>query len=302
MVSVGAMAVAERPSAVTTSRPVRHRYRAVDRLLLAYAGVVAVVAAIRAPAVPGCWWILAAHLLIALLIVLVTRPGLGVVGRALRELYPLLLLVALYAALDVLNAGATRTYDALVQGWEQALFGMQPSRVWWMRHPSRFWSTVLHGAYLSYYLILSAPALWFAARRELAALRRFIFMVLAAFCICYLFFIFLPVAGPYYMFPRPTGPFVDNLMARLVYDALASGSSYGAAFPSSHVAATVAAAIAAARGSRPLGAMLVVPATLLTVSVVYCQMHYAVDALAGLAIGVLVAVVAGLLERRGWLV
>ena len=32
------------------------------------------------------------------------------------------------------------------------------------------------------------------------------------------------------------------------------------------------------------------PTVLLTVGVVYCQMHYAVDALAGLAVGVIVAV------------
>ncbi|HEU4700166.1 MAG TPA: phosphatase PAP2 family protein [Gemmatimonadales bacterium] len=271
-----------------------------EYLLLGYVAIISVVALVRAPRWPGCWWLLGAHLLIVLLIYLVRRPGLGAVGRALRELYPLILLVALYAALDVLNgAGAAATHDALVQGWEEALFGMQVSRVWWQRYPSTFWSTVLHGAYLAYYLILSVPALWFAWRRDFQALRRFIFMVMATFFVCYLFFVFLPVAGPYYAFPRPDGAFMDNTMARLVYDALASGSSYGAAFPSSHVAATVAAAIAATIGSRRLDLLLLVPTILLTVAVVYCQMHYAVDALAGLAVGFGVAAVATALERRG---
>ena len=36
--------------------------------------------------------------------------------------------------------------------------------------------------------------------------------------------------------------------------------------------------------------MLLVPTVLLTIGVVYCQMHYGVDALAGLAVGGLVAV------------
>jgi membrane-associated phospholipid phosphatase len=276
------------------------RLRPVEVLLLGYVAVISVVALVRAPKWPGCWWLLAAHALIVVLIGLVRTPGMGRVGRALRELYPLILLVALYAALDVLNGGgAAAAHDALVQRWEAALFGMQPSREWWQRHPSAFWSALLHGAYLSYYLILSAPALWFAARGQVLALRRFTFMVMATFFVCYLFFVFLPVAGPYYAFPRPTGPFVDNLMARLVYQALASGSSYGAAFPSSHVAATLAAAIAATRGSRMLGAVLLVPTVLLTVAVVYCQMHYAVDALAGLLVGAVVAGVASVLERRG---
>jgi membrane-associated phospholipid phosphatase len=276
------------------------RLRPVEFLLLGYVAVISVVALVRAPKWPGCWWLLVAHALIVVLIRLVRTPGMGRVGRSLRELYPLILLVALYAALDVLNGGgAAATHDALVQHWETALFGAQVSRVWWQRYPSTFWSTLLHGAYLSYYLILSAPALWFAARGQLQALRRFTFMVMATFFICYLFFVFLPVAGPYYVFPRPTGPFVDNLMARLVYSALASGSSYGAAFPSSHVAATLAAAIAAARGSRTLGALLLVPTVLLTVAVVYCQMHYAIDAVGGLIVGAGVAMLASALERRG---
>jgi membrane-associated phospholipid phosphatase len=72
-----------------------------------------------------------------------------------------------------------------------------------------------------------------------------------------------------------------------VYDALSQGSSFGAAFPSSHVAGTVAALLASWQSSRRLGLLLLVPTGLLLVAVVYCQMHYAVDALAGLGIGVL---------------
>ncbi len=101
-------------------------------------------------------------------------------------------------------------------------------------------------------------------------------------------FIFFPVAGPYYEFPRPATWFTDNLAARLTYEALATGSSYGAAFPSSHVAAAVAATLAAARSSPRLGLLLAIPTLLLTIGVVYCQMHYGVDALGGLAVGVLV--------------
>jgi membrane-associated phospholipid phosphatase len=81
-----------------------------------------------------------------------------------------------------------------------------------------------------------------------------------------------------------------------VYGALEGGSSYGAAFPSSHVAATAAAVIASWRASRRMGLALVVPALLLVVSVVYCQMHYAVDAMAGLLIGATVG--AGVLRAE----
>ena len=260
--------------------------RPVDLLLLGYLSVVSVVAVARAPAQPGCWWLLLAHGLFLVLLWLFARPGLGPVGRALREIYPLLLLVGLYAELDVLNGAGTRpVHDAVVQRWELAVFGTQAAVAWWQHAPSRFWSAVLHAAYFSYYFIILAPALYFALRRDLAAVRHFVLVVMTVFVLCYLIFLFFPVAGPYYLFARPPAWFTDNLPARIVYSTLASGSSYGAAFPSSHVAATVAAALAASRGSRPLGLTLAVPTLLLTVGVVYCQMHYGVDALAGLVVG-----------------
>ncbi len=274
------------PSQARQARP--DPLRAVDLLLLAYLAIVSLVAVFRAPMAPECWWLLLAHALVVVLVYLVTRPGLGPVGRTIREIYPLLLLPALYTELDILNSVPVTIHDRLVQHWELLLFGGQISREWWQAAPSRFWSTVFHSAYLSYYLIISTPALYFAWRGDVQAVRRFVLVVIATFVICYLIFIFFPVAGPYYEFPRPAAWFTNNLPAHLTYEALAGGSSYGAAFPSSHVAAALAGTLAAWRASRRLGLILLVPTLMLTVGVVYCQMHYGVDALAGLGIGALV--------------
>jgi membrane-associated phospholipid phosphatase len=272
--------------------------RSVDLVLLAYLGVVSVVATSRASARPGCWWLLLAHALFIVLLFLITRPGLGPVGRTIRELYPLFLLPGLYSELDVLNSPSLPVYDALVQRWESFIFGAQISREWWQAAPSPVWSTILHAAYLSYYLILSAPAIYLAWRGDLAAVRRFVLVVITTFVLCYLVFIFFPVAGPYYQFPRPAPWFIANLPARLAYDALSTGSSYGTAFPSSHVAAALAATLAAMQASRRLGLILLIPTVLLTVGVVYCQMHYGVDALAGLMLGGLVTWAVGRLGQR----
>jgi membrane-associated phospholipid phosphatase len=273
--------------------PRQPRLLPVDVVLLGYLAVVSAVAIHRAGARPACWWVVAANGLTAVLIALLGRSGLGPVGRTLREIYPLLLLVGLYGQLDVLNTGGVRVHDGLVQRWELALFGTQVSREWWRAAPSVLWSTVLHAAYFSYYFVVSIPAFYFLYRGELGAARRFVLAVMTTFVVCYLVFIFFPVAGPYYMFPRPSPWFLDNAAARLVYDTLAEGSSYGAAFPSSHVAATVAAALAAASGSRRLGLLLLGPTILLGVGVVYCQMHYGVDALSGLIVGVVIALAVG---------
>ncbi len=290
------MAVALTVSSTESSDTQSGRLRPVDLLLLAYLSIVSIVAVVRSSSRPGWWLVLVAHGLFVLLLFLLTRPNLGRLGRTLREIYPLLLLLGLYSELDVLNSGGGAVHDQIVQHWELLLFGAQISREWWQTAPSRFWSTVLHAAYLSYYFIVAAPALYFAWRGDLASVRRFVLVVMATFIVCYLVFLFFPVAGPYYQFPRPAPWFTDNLPARLAYQALASGSSYGAAFPSSHVAAALAATLAAARLSWRLGLILAVPTVLLTAGVVYCQMHYGVDALAGLAVGGLVTWAVG---RKG---
>src|SRR3989442_11587094 len=65
---------------------------------------------------------------------------------------------------------------------------------------------------------------------------------------------------------------------------LYKGGSWGAALPSSHVAAAVVAVLCALRYWRALGFVLT-PFTIgLVLSVVYGQFHYAVDAVAGLIV------------------
>jgi hypothetical protein len=261
------------------------RLRPVDRLLLGYLGFTSIVAMIR-PEATGRVWLLVANALTAFLILLLAREGLGRFGRGLREIYPLLLLTPLYGALDLVSGGgAVQVHDTAVQRWEAAIFGGQPSRDWWRAAPSQFWSTVLHAAYFSYYAILVVPAAWLLTRRRLSELQALMLAVMATFVFCYLWFVLFPVAGPYYEFARPAGDFVANPAAQLVYATLAAGSSYGAAFPSSHVAASFATTIASWRASARLGVVVLIPTILLTIGVVYCQMHYAVDALAGVVVG-----------------
>lgn len=258
--------------------------RKLDRIILGYIAIVSALALWRAPDIPGCWWLLAAHALTVALILLLQRPGLGPFGRLVREVYPVVLLILFYTELDILNTGA-QIHDATIQGWEQALFGEQLSVTLRQRFPSVLLSTALHGVYWAYYILLITPVVYFSARQQWFALRRTMFVVIVTLLGCYLVFLAYPVAGPYFEFARPDAWFLDNPPARLVYATLASGSSFGSAFPSSHVAATIAATSGAWRGDRRLGVVMLVPTVLLVLSVVYCQMHYGIDAVAGVAVG-----------------
>ncbi|HWA16638.1 MAG TPA: phosphatase PAP2 family protein [Gemmatimonadales bacterium] len=256
-----------------------------ERMLLAYLVLTTIVGAVRYPSQHAIAWVLLANAMMAAMLVAGAHATGNTPDRPLRAILPILMLMALYPALDILNGfGAVQVHDPQVRSLEHALFGADISRTWWQAMPSRFWSTVLHAAYLSYYPILLGPPVYFLLRGDVSSTERTVRWVLSVFLLSYICFLFFPVAGPYYEFPRPAAWFLDNPAARLVYRALDRGSAYGAAFPSSHVAGTLVALAAAYRGSRWLGHVILLPAVLLTIGVVYCQMHYAVDALAGIAL------------------
>ncbi len=273
--------------------------RPAEWLLAGYATFASVVGLTRLERHPAVVWAVAAHGLLLVLLVLFQRLPSNRRADWLRNFGPVVLLLALYGALDLLSGfGAARTYDTTVRGWELALFGEEISRLWWQRwnHPAA--STVFHAAYFSYYLIVPVPVLLALRRRDNAALSRTLFALMAVFVLCYVCFILAPVAGPYYEYPRPDAQFLNNWAAHAVYGVLERGSSFGAAFPSSHVAASWIAAAAAWRSNRPIGLITAVLSAFLTVGAVYCQMHYAVDALAGLAVALAVLGLTRVVFRR----
>src|SRR5262249_36695552 len=120
----------------------------------------------------------------------------------------------------------------------------------------------------------------------------------ATFYLCYTVFLLFPVVGPRHVFPAADNVATRTMIAQLTARFLDHVAAWGAAFPSSHVAVSVAATVAALREWRALGLVLVVPTTLLALGSVYGQFHYAVDVLAGLGVGLAVALGAWLASRQ----
>jgi membrane-associated phospholipid phosphatase len=264
---------------------VSRRLAAIDMATIAYMACASLAYALRWPkGRPFPWLVLAAHAALAGLAAVAPRlRARGGGASFLGDLYPLLAVFGLYREIGFLNTAAGAVYDDAVLRWEALVFGGQPSLAWIRAWPWPALSWPLHLGYLSYYLLLAAPpAVWLSGRREGA--RQVVALTMTAFYLCYVVFLFFPVAGPRYLFPRADNPATRLPIVALIHRLLAGGSSWGTAFPSSHVAAGLTVALATFRACRPLGVALLPLALLLSLGTVYGQFHYALDALAGAAV------------------
>lgn len=279
------------PSLVATwGQGVVHRFTPVDLVTLLYVAVAtaAVLAFSKADHAGWNWLLTANALLVVLVLIAPAARRAGPMGRFIGDWYPMVLLLGLYAEVGIVNVDLGYQHDLLIQRLEQWVFGSQLSYRWIREMPNPLLSWLLHGCYLSYYAILygSPLGLWLSGRHDAA--RRTIFVVMVTFYSCYVVFLFFPVAGPRYAFDLVHNAATDVWPARVAQWVLDRGDSWGAAFPSSHVAAAVVAAGCALRYWRPLGLALAPLTVGLVVSVVYGQFHYAVDAVAGLVVAALV--------------
>lgn len=200
--------------------------------------------------------------------------------------------------------------DHVFAAWEQQIFGCQPALLFCEAMPWPVASELMSMGYASYYpMIVVVVVFYFLFRYK--EFERTAFVVLAAFFLYYLIYIFLPVTGPtfYYkavgldniargIFPNvhdyfnyyqdclPTPGYEKGLFYQMVESAKAAGERPTAAFPSSHVGiSTILMMLAWHSGSRRLFYMLTPFYVLLCLSTVYIQAHYAVDVVAGLATG-----------------
>lgn len=199
----------------------------------------------------------------------------------------LALIPLLYAEIAQLNQLIAAGYhDPLIASWESAIFG-SPATEFAATIPNVVLSEALHLAYLLYYpAIFVPPALLYYWHRT-EEFEDAVLAVVAAAAVCFTVFVYFPVQGPRYFGPPegvPRGPVRDLTLA-----ILESGSSRGAAFPSSHIALTAAQAMAQMRFHLPMGVVLVGVTLGIGVGAVYGGFHYAIDMAVGAGVGVAVA-------------
>jgi membrane-associated phospholipid phosphatase len=279
-----------------------------DRLFAIYLAVAAL--ALLFPHRPSTWPVLlAVHVLgVALLWPLPAvaetarsaSPRARRVVRGIADWAPLLLIPLLYTELATLNVAVHdgRYFDMLIIRWEQSIFGGQPSRDWAAAVPNLWLSETLHFAYLTYYLIVLAPPCLLYFKGRIEDFRLCAFAVMLSFFAHYMFFIFLPVQGPRYLFPPPGGDISAGYFYQLTHQLLEAGSSQGAAFPSSHVGVSVTQTLIVLTLLPRLAPVIGVLTIGLALGAIYGGFHYAIDALAGAVLGTIVYLLARPLYAR----
>lgn len=200
---------------------------------------------------------------------------------------------------------------------EQSVFGCQPSIVFSEILPWGIISEPLDLGYFSYYPIIVFTALfYFLYRKENA--QRCVFVIMGAFFLFYLIFIFVPVAGPTFYFKAvgidtiqqgiypvlgnyfenhqdladdclPSPGWTGGFFWELVEIAKWAGERPTAAFPSSHVGVTtVCMHLLWYTRNRKVFFCILPLAVLLFFATFYIQAHYAIDAVAGLISGTII--------------
>ena len=257
---------------------------------------------------PQGWWVLAVLHVCGIILLLATPAAAGSNRIAARwprlagfvsDWYVLGLMPALYSELALLNVSVHngRYFDDLVLRWEEFLFGGQPSRELAAAMPWLPLSEVLHFSYIAYYLIIYGPFILLYMRGRRDDHQRAAFTIMLTFFAHYLFFIYFPVQGPRYLFPAPGGEIENGLMYQLAHRILEAGSSRGAAFPSSHVGVSFVQTALCFVLLKRWAPLLLVLSTGLAVGAVYGGFHYATDAAAGLAFGLMLFFLASGIAR-----
>jgi len=263
-------------------------YAPVDLLMLAFLGITAVLILVSPLTFPEKKLYAAAHFAALLAVILLrfvrTRPGSAL--RYFRVSYPLFALPLLYTAVRYLNRLVTTEYfDVPVVKLEQVIFGCQPSQAFHAALPWLPLSEFLHLAYVAYFLLIPAVFIPLVVQRRERDLALFATSVMATFIPCYFVFILFPVRGPYYYF-GPLDAASLGIFSRFAHWILNGASSAGSAFPSSHVAAATCVWLVGRRFYPRWGWALLLAAGAIFVATIYGGFHFAIDAIAGLLVGI----------------
>jgi len=206
--------------------------------------------------------------------------------------YPAVAFPLLYKQVELLAAAfGNWSLTEVIQQWEVQLFNGHPSLWLGELFPYTILSEYLHFCYLCYVLLLpSIGGYWYFSGRRIA-FRELMFLLTVTYYASFLFYILFPVDSPFYLFSPLGEPAAGNFFFNLVHFVSDKGGARGGAFPSVHVSASTVILLIVLHHQRKLGYFLLPIVIGIYFSTIYGRFHYALDVIAGLALGWLVVLV-----------
>ncbi len=275
--------------------------RPVDRFLMIVQVVFAVYWATGWGASPYVPVMVVAHLAAVVVPVVAFRltAGEGRAGTIVRLLYPILFIGVHWTELGYIHGLFHDTlYDSLVIVWDRALFGLHLQDVWMPAMPYLWLSELMLFLYFSYYVLVFGTPLFSAFGSTVQATTDLVFRIVVTYMVCFVIYLYFPVEGPRSSMGHMEGPHTMGFFYRLEEGVAEAGNSLGTAFPSSHVAGVVTVAISSVLWFRPWARVILIAGAIgVTISTVYTQHHFAIDALAGIVVAVGVNLLAPWLRK-----
>lgn len=222
------------------------------------------------------------------------------IARLARDFAPFYGVAVLYEALAQLTPLLRPTVvDAALIRIDRAWLGVDAA-AWLGRFASPGLSWVLAACYGSYFVLPAGLAVALYARGEQALFRDLMLAGVFAAALAFAGYLLVPAVGPYVfqadLFPhRLPGNAYCPSFVRMIDDLRGVARD---CFPSLHVAHATVVAVIAFRFRRWLFAALLPILLGLVVSTLYLRMHYAVDLVAGAAVGVAAVLLAPAVNRR----
>ena len=273
---------------------IRNDKPGIEIVFMAYNVILAGVWVLRAGQEPVTPLMVFLHIGLAFLLLQLPRVGseTRLSLRILGRLYPYLMWTVAWSEIGWLyNLTLPVVHDGSIKAADLVFLGfhlneeMSTFLSWtWLRN-------IMGLSYLSYYLLILGPPVALALRRRERELEYHTLALLATYLVCFVIYLVLPVLGPRDLAHSAGGvaPGVGGLFGPVINAFFEAGDSLGTAFPSSHCAGSVAAALLVRRHfSGTTGLIASIWAGFIVVSTVYTNNHYAIDAVAGVAIAFMV--------------
>lgn len=250
----------------------------IDKLTLLYIAIVGIIILIFGTELESYYLYILLHFLIIIVFLCFYKLSDRFNLRLLRDWYPLIIVTFLYEETGHLNQIVFKGFwDTFIFNLEQKAFGVDLGLVLYKFFGSRIINEIMYMSYFAYYLII--PVMGFLIyRHNRKMFHYFLISLMTTYYICYLFYIFVPIAGPFeYEHLKINGIIFD----KIIHFFYKHGELPGSAMPSSHVAIALIVLIYSKITENYFYIFLVI-FILLTLSTMYLRYHYFVDVEAGI--------------------